>query len=66
MEMEPGTYYWCQCGHSDDQPFCDGSHEGTGMGPEKVEIDEKKTIAWCACKQTEDAPFCDGSHSELD
>lgn len=65
MEMEPGTYFWCRCGKSDDQPFCDGSHEGTGMSPVKVEIDEKQNVAWCGCKHTKDQPMCDGSHSDL-
>lgn len=66
MEMEPGEYWWCRCGRSDDQPFCDGSHEGTGISPKKVEIDEKRTVAWCGCKHTDDEPFCDGTHSSLD
>jgi len=47
------------------QPFCDGSHKGTGLGPKKVEITEAKTVAWCACKHSQNAPFCDGTHAEL-
>ena len=61
----PGTYHWCQCGESSNQPFCDGSHAGTGFTPMMVEITEKKTVALCQCKQTNNAPMCDGSHSSL-
>ena len=66
QKIEPGTYWWCTCGKSAGQPFCDGSHQGTSFGPEKVEITETKTVAWCACKHTCNKPFCDGSHSGLD
>ncbi|TDI38606.1 MAG: CDGSH iron-sulfur domain-containing protein [Acidobacteria bacterium] len=65
LELEPGTYHWCQCGESSNQPFCDGSHAGTGFTPVMVEITEKKTVALCQCKQTNNAPMCDGSHSSL-
>jgi CDGSH-type Zn-finger protein len=61
----PGEYWWCACGHSKTQPFCDGSHKGTGLGPKRVQITEAKTVAWCACKHSKNAPFCDGSHSAL-
>ena len=36
MEMEPGTYYWCSCGKSSNQPFCDGSHKGSSFSPMAV------------------------------
>jgi len=65
MEMEPGTYYWCSCGRSTTQPYCDGSHEGTEFTPIEVEIPEKKRVAWCGCKKTGKAPFCDGAHAKL-
>ncbi|NCO32453.1 MAG: hypothetical protein AUJ92_05440 [Armatimonadetes bacterium CG2_30_59_28] len=65
MEMEPGEYWWCQCGLSAEQPFCDGSHKGTDFAPVKAGIAEKKTVAWCGCKRTGKPPFCDGTHSSL-
>lgn len=65
QKVEPGTYWWCACGRSAGQPFCDGSHKGTGLAPKKVEITESQTVAWCACRHSKNAPFCDGTHSEL-
>lgn len=65
MDLEPGSYYWCSCGQSTNQPFCDGSHKGTGFTPLKFEIAETKTVALCNCKHTGNTPFCDGSHSKL-
>jgi CDGSH-type Zn-finger protein len=65
MELEPGTYYWCSCGHSAKQPFCDGSHKGTELTPVAFDITEKKSVALCLCKHTNNLPYCDGSHSRL-
>jgi len=65
MELEPGSYWWCACGHSANHPFCDGAHKELGMKPVKFEITEKRTVALCQCKATGNAPFCDGSHEEL-
>ncbi len=65
LELEPGTYYWCACGRSKSQPFCDGSHEGTGFEPKAFTIAEKQTVSLCGCKWTADAPFCDGAHENL-
>ncbi|PTN09731.1 CDGSH iron-sulfur domain-containing protein [Mangrovibacterium marinum] len=65
LEMEPGTYYWCKCGLSANQPFCDGSHKDTDFSPMEVKIEEKKQVWWCRCKQTDNPPFCDGSHKKL-
>jgi len=65
QKVEPGEYWWCACGRSQSQPFCDGSHAGTGLSPKTMTITEAKTVAWCACKHTKTPPFCDGSHSRL-
>lgn len=65
QHTDAGTYFWCACGRSQSQPFCDGSHAGTGFTPVKVEIPEARQVAWCACKHSGNKPFCDGSHSKL-
>ena len=65
LELEPGTYYYCQCGKSANQPFCDGSHVGTDFEPMAFEVTEKKKVALCQCKHTGNAPFCDGTHKKL-
>jgi len=65
MDVEPGTYWWCACGRSANQPFCDGSHKGTELRPVKVEIAAPRRVAWCACKRSAATPFCDGSHRTL-
>lgn len=65
FEIEPGTYHWCSCGLSKNQPYCDGSHKGTDMGPLKFEISKKRRVALCTCKHTQNAPFCDGKHKDL-
>jgi len=49
MVMEPGIYFWCACGRSANQPFCDGSHRGTSFKPQKVVVEEKQLVKWCAC-----------------
>ncbi len=58
-------YYWCACGMSKNQPFCDGSHRGTGFTPVHFVAEESRTAYLCLCKRTGNAPFCDGSHKEL-
>jgi len=65
MELEPKTYYWCACGESKNQPFCDGSHAKAGeFTPVEFKMEEKKTVALCMCKRTGNPPFCDGSHAK--
>lgn len=65
QDAAPGTYYWCACGRSKSQPFCDGSHKVTGLAPLKVEIPAAKKVAWCGCKHSKAGAFCDGSHKHL-
>ncbi|HEU0220411.1 MAG TPA: CDGSH iron-sulfur domain-containing protein [Gallionella sp.] len=65
VELEPGDHYWCACGLSKSQPFCDGSHEGTGINPVKFAVTERETRYLCGCQATKSQPFCDGTHDEL-
>ena len=58
------SYYWCACGLSKKQPFCDGSHNGTEFKPLPYKAVETKKLFFCACKQTDGQPFCDGSHNK--
>lgn len=58
-------YFWCACGRSSKQPFCDGSHEGTGITPLAWTAEKDKTVYFCGCKQTANAPLCDGKHNAL-
>jgi CDGSH-type Zn-finger protein len=63
VEVEAGkTYWWCSCGKSAKQPFCDGSHKGSDFTPLEYEADESKKVFFCGCKITANAPLCDGSH----
>lgn len=59
--------FWCSCGASESQPFCDGSlsRKQTGMKPLRVEFTEEKKVFFCGCKHTKNPPFCDGSHKTL-
>jgi CDGSH-type Zn-finger protein len=65
LDMQPGTYWWCACGRSKQQPFCDGSHKPTSLRPVKVEIETARRVAWCGCKHSGDGAFCDGTHRKL-
>ena len=58
------SYYWCACGQSKNQPFCDSSHKGTEFTPVTYKAIESKKMFFCACKQTDSQPFCDGSHNK--
>ena len=67
VDVEEGKkYFWCACGKSNRQPFCDGSHEGTGMTPMTWTAPASKKMFFCGCKHTKGAPLCDGSHNALD
>ncbi len=67
VKLEKGeAYYFCVCGKSADQPFCDGSHKGSGFKPKKFELDESDEAWLCRCKHTGNAPYCDGSHKQFD
>ncbi len=66
VELEAGkAYFWCACGQSKNQPFCDGSHKGTSFVPTKVTIEASKTAYLCGCKHSKNGAFCDGSHKAL-
>ena len=66
VTLEKGkNYFWCQCGMSKSQPFCDGSHAGTDIGPLKFTADKDGDAAMCLCKSTANGPFCDGTHAGL-
>ena len=65
-ELEAGKrYFWCACGRSKNQPFCDGSHAGTGFSPLKYEAAKSEKAFFCCCKQTRNPPFCDGTHNGI-
>jgi CDGSH-type Zn-finger protein len=65
VEVEAGkNYFWCSCGKSASQPFCDGSHSETPFTPIKYEAEASKTVYFCGCKASKNAPLCDGSHSK--
>ncbi len=66
VDVESGkTYFWCACGRSKNQPFCDGSHSGTSFTPLEYTATETRKLMFCQCKKTTRAPICDGSHNNL-
>lgn len=65
-QVEEGKkYFWCACGRSASQPFCDGSHEGSGITPLAYRAEKNGDVWFCGCKSSGDKPLCDGTHSTL-
>ncbi|MEW9919478.1 CDGSH iron-sulfur domain-containing protein [Marimonas sp. MJW-29] len=66
VEVEAGkSYFYCTCGQSSKQPFCDGSHKGSSFAPMKYEATESKPVFFCGCKHSGKAPVCDGTHAKI-
>jgi CDGSH-type Zn-finger protein len=66
VEVEAGkSYWWCSCGKSAGQPFCDGSHKGSEFAPVEYKAEKSGTAYFCGCKHTGHGVMCDGSHSKL-
>lgn len=65
IELAAGEHWWCACGRSKTQPFCDGSHKGTGITPMKFTVDKTEKLWLCGCKASGNKPFCDGTHNKL-
>jgi len=66
VDVEAGkTYWWCSCGKSSKQPFCDGTHKGSEFTPVKYDATETKQVWFCACKHSARQPLCDGAHKKL-
>ncbi len=66
VAVEAGkSYYWCACGLSKSQPFCDGSHKGSDFAPVKYEAKSSSTVYFCGCKQSKNGALCDGSHKSI-
>lgn len=66
VDVEEGkSYWWCACGRSKTQPFCDGSHKGTGLSPVEYTAKRSKPVYFCGCKQTDGQPLCDGKHNSI-
>ena len=65
LELPAGDHWWCACGLSKSQPFCDGSHKGTGLAPMKYSVEKAGDYWLCDCKHSSKKPLCDGTHKTL-
>jgi CDGSH-type Zn-finger protein len=65
LTLEAGSHWWCACGRSSNQPFCDGSHAGTDFAPLELKLEKQTKVALCMCKRTANPPYCDGAHTKL-
>ncbi|MBX3676751.1 MAG: CDGSH iron-sulfur domain-containing protein [Rhodocyclaceae bacterium] len=66
VDVEAGKkYFWCACGRSKSQPFCDGSHKGTDFTPVEYKAEKSEKVWFCGCKHTANRPLCDGTHQKL-
>jgi CDGSH-type Zn-finger protein len=66
IEIKAGqSYWWCACGRSKNQPFCDGSHKGSEFSPKEFKVEADRTVYFCRCKHSGKAPLCDGTHKTL-
>lgn len=66
VEVEAGkSYWWCSCGKSAKQPFCDGSHKGSAFRPMEFKAEESGVVSFCGCKHSAKQPRCDGAHNRL-
>ena len=66
VEAEAGKkYFWCACGRSKNQPFCDGSHKDTTLTPVPFEAQKSGKVFFCGCKASGKKPLCDGTHNSL-
>ncbi len=64
LELEAGDYWYCTCGRSASQPFCDGSHGGTSFVPRKITLAEPGKVWLCGCRRSQTPPYCDGTHKK--
>ena len=66
VDVEAGKSYWfCSCGKSKTQPFCDGSHQGSSFTPREYKAEKSETVYFCGCKHSANGMTCDGSHQKL-